>query len=53
MLVPGSPIKGEGLGDSIGRPAPGYGQDTRYVLESLLDMSDRKIDDLYAAGAVE
>ena len=53
MLVPGSPIKGEGLGDLIGKPAPAYGEHTRYVLESLLDMSDRKIDDLYAAGAVE
>lgn len=53
MLAPGSPIKGEALEDSVGKPAPAYGQHTRYVLESLLGMDDREIDDLYAAGAVE
>ncbi len=53
MLVPGSPIKSEEFDDSVGNPAPDYGQHTRQVLESLLGMKDWEIDDLYSAGAVE
>ena len=53
MLAPGSPIKADEFDDSVGKPAPAYGQHTRDVLESLLGMDDQEIDDLYAAGAVE
>ena len=40
------------MGGRFDRSGPSYGEDTRYVLREVLNMTDADVDRLYEAGAL-
>jgi len=52
LLMAGSPLTGEGLGDAAPRPAPRLGADTDAVLSEVLSLSEGEIGKLHDSGVV-
>ena len=53
VRLPGNPIKFEGMGKTISKPAPRLGEHTDLVLKSLLHLAEKELAELRAQGAIK
>ena len=53
VRLPGNPIKFEGMGKTISKPAPRLGEHTDLVLKSLLNMAESELKTLREQGAIK
>ena len=53
VRLPGNPIKFEGMGKTISKPAPRLGEHTDIVLKSLLNMAESELKILREQGAIK
>ena len=52
MRLPGNPIKLEGAGPTVSRPAPRLGEHTDAVLQELLGLPPERVAELRQQGAI-
>ena len=53
VRLPGNPIKFQGMGKTISKPAPRLGEHTDVVLKSLLKMAESELKALREQGAIK